>query len=94
VLKELTSGAKQYILFIDDIHTMTGPNAQQGGGVMDASIMLKPLLSRCGPGGPQGLWSLGQPPVCCWTRPAGRLLPPPCRWPRRLAVHQPAFCPR
>ena len=25
---------------------MTGPNAQQGGGVMDASILLKPLLSR------------------------------------------------
>jgi len=34
------------ILFIDDIHTITGPNAQQGGGVMDASVMLKPLLSR------------------------------------------------
>jgi len=34
------------ILFIDDIHTVTGPNAQQGGGVMDASILLKPLLSR------------------------------------------------
>lgn len=50
VLKELTSGAKQYILFIDDIHTMTGPNAQQGGGVMDASILLKPLLSRWAPG--------------------------------------------
>jgi ATP-dependent Clp protease ATP-binding subunit ClpB len=37
------------ILFIDDIHTITGPNAQQGGGVMDASVMLKPLLSRCAP---------------------------------------------
>jgi ATP-dependent Clp protease ATP-binding subunit ClpB len=36
----------RYILFIDDIHTVTGPNAQQGGGVMDASILLKPLLSR------------------------------------------------
>ncbi len=48
MLKELTSGTKQYILFIDDIHTMTGPNAQQGGGVMDASILLKPLLSRWG----------------------------------------------
>ena len=35
-----------YILFIDDIHTVTGPNAQQGGGVMDASVLLKPLLSR------------------------------------------------
>lgn len=38
--------ARSYILFIDDIHTVTGPNAQQGGGVMDASILLKPLLSR------------------------------------------------
>ncbi len=50
VLREMTdaesTGGRQYILFIDDIHTVTGPNAQQGGGVMDASILLKPLLSR------------------------------------------------
>jgi len=46
VLKELTVVPGKYILFIDDIHTVTGPNAQQGGGVMDASVLLKPLLSR------------------------------------------------
>lgn len=40
------TSAHSAILFIDDIHTITGPNAQQGGGVMDASVMLKPLLSR------------------------------------------------
>ncbi|GLC51737.1 hypothetical protein PLESTB_000542600 [Pleodorina starrii] len=34
------------ILFIDDIHNVTGPNAQQGGGVNDASMLLKPLLAR------------------------------------------------
>ncbi|KXZ48462.1 hypothetical protein GPECTOR_27g632 [Gonium pectorale] len=34
------------ILFIDDIHNITGPNAQQGGGVNDASLLLKPLLAR------------------------------------------------
>jgi hypothetical protein len=38
---------RQAILFIDDIHAITGPNAQQGGGVNDASVMLKPLLARC-----------------------------------------------
>lgn len=47
ILKDLTeSKDKKYILFIDDLHTVTGPNAQQGGGVMDASVLLKPLLSR------------------------------------------------
>lgn len=46
VLKELTAEGGKAVLFIDDIHTVTGPNAQQGGGVMDASVMLKPLLSR------------------------------------------------
>ena len=46
VLKELTEVPGKFILFIDDIHTVTGPNAQQGGGVMDASVLLKPLLSR------------------------------------------------
>ena len=46
VLKELQREGDRAILFIDDIHTVTGPNAQQGGGVMDASVMLKPLLSR------------------------------------------------
>ncbi|KIY96991.1 Chaperone protein clpB 1 [Monoraphidium neglectum] len=46
VLKELQQEGLRAILFIDDIHTITGPNAQQGGGVNDASVMLKPLLSR------------------------------------------------
>jgi ATP-dependent Clp protease ATP-binding subunit ClpA len=45
-LKELTALGPGAILFIDDIHAITGPNAQAGGGVMDASLMLKPLLSR------------------------------------------------
>ncbi len=51
VLEELTAvsedpaAQRKFILFIDDIHTVTGPNAQQGGGVMDASVLLKPLLS-------------------------------------------------
>eukprot|EP00775_Hariotina_reticulata_P013619 gene13619-13745_t len=37
--------AVKAVLFIDDIHAITGPNAQQGGGVMDASVLLKPLLA-------------------------------------------------
>lgn len=45
VLRELQQDPKN-ILFIDDIHTVTGPNAQQGGGVMDASVLLKPVLGR------------------------------------------------
>jgi ATP-dependent Clp protease ATP-binding subunit ClpB len=46
VLAELTAAGSNSILFIDDIHSITGPNAQQGGGVNDASVMLKPLLAR------------------------------------------------
>ncbi|KAL6756139.1 P-loop containing nucleoside triphosphate hydrolase protein [Haematococcus lacustris] len=47
VLQELTENpAKRFVLFIDDLHNVTGPNAQQGGGVMDASVLLKPLLGR------------------------------------------------
>jgi ATP-dependent Clp protease ATP-binding subunit ClpA len=46
VLAELTAAGSNAILFIDDIHSITGPNAQQGGGVNDASVMLKPLLAR------------------------------------------------
>ena len=46
MLKELVALGQKALLFIDDIHGITGPNAQQGGGVMDASLMLKPLLSR------------------------------------------------
>lgn len=48
MLAELTAAGGKAILFIDDIHGITGPNAQQGGGVMDASVLLKPLLARCG----------------------------------------------
>lgn len=46
VLSELTSAGSKAILYIDDIHGITGPNAQLGGGVMDASVLLKPLLQR------------------------------------------------
>jgi hypothetical protein len=46
VLSELTAAGSKAVLFIDDIHGITGPNAQQGGGVMDASVLLKPLLAR------------------------------------------------
>uniref|UniRef100_A0A383VLZ4 Clp R domain-containing protein n=1 Tax=Tetradesmus obliquus TaxID=3088 RepID=A0A383VLZ4_TETOB len=46
VLAELTAAGPKAVLFIDDIHGITGPNAQQGGGVMDASVLLKPLLAR------------------------------------------------
>ncbi|KAF6253273.1 P-loop containing nucleoside triphosphate hydrolase protein [Scenedesmus sp. NREL 46B-D3] len=46
VLAELTAAGSKAVLFIDDIHGITGPNAQQGGGVMDASVLLKPLLAR------------------------------------------------
>jgi len=38
--------AGKALLFIDDLHSIGGPNAQQGGGVNDASAMLKPLLGR------------------------------------------------
>jgi hypothetical protein len=48
VLAELTAAGSKAVLFIDDIHAITGPNAQQGGGVMDASVLLKPLLARWG----------------------------------------------
>jgi ATP-dependent Clp protease ATP-binding subunit ClpB len=46
VLAELAAAGNKAVLFIDDIHGITGPNAQQGGGVMDASVLLKPLLAR------------------------------------------------
>ncbi len=29
VLNELTQAESKFVLFIDDIHTVTGPNAQQ-----------------------------------------------------------------
>lgn len=65
VLKELTETPGKYILFIDDIHTVTGPNAQQGGGVMDASVLLKPLLRCEGCGEWERGWRCG---VHAWRR--------------------------
>src|SRR5438477_4875688 len=44
VLKEITESAGQVILFIDELHTVVGAGADEGG--MDASNMLKPMLAR------------------------------------------------
>lgn len=44
VVKEVTEADGQYILFIDEIHTLVG--AGGGGGSMDAANILKPALSR------------------------------------------------
>jgi ATP-dependent Clp protease ATP-binding subunit ClpB len=44
VLKELTAAEGQYIVFIDELHTLVGAGAAEGS--MDASNMLKPALSR------------------------------------------------
>ncbi|KAJ4758115.1 hypothetical protein LUZ62_068490 [Rhynchospora pubera] len=44
VLKEVTSSNGQFILFIDEIHTVVGAGA--AGGAMDASNLLKPMLGR------------------------------------------------
>ncbi|KAJ3679174.1 hypothetical protein LUZ60_017185 [Juncus effusus] len=44
VLKEVTSSNGQFILFIDEIHTVVGAGAV--GGAMDASNLLKPMLGR------------------------------------------------
>ncbi len=44
VLKEITSGEGQFILFIDEMHTLVGAGAAEGS--MDASNMLKPMLAR------------------------------------------------
>jgi ATP-dependent Clp protease ATP-binding subunit ClpB len=43
-LKEVEKGAGQYILFIDELHTLVGAGAAQGA--IDASNMLKPALAR------------------------------------------------
>ena len=44
VLKEITGAAGSIILFIDELHTLVGAGAAEGA--MDASNMLKPMLSR------------------------------------------------
>src|SRR5437764_6570835 len=44
VLKEITSAEGGIILFIDELHTLVGAGAADGA--MDASNMLKPMLSR------------------------------------------------
>ncbi|NJB86220.1 ATP-dependent Clp protease ATP-binding subunit ClpB [Lewinella marina] len=44
VIKEVTNSNGQYILFVDEIHTLIG--AGGGNGAMDAANILKPALAR------------------------------------------------
>ncbi|MBU1084799.1 MAG: AAA family ATPase [Candidatus Beckwithbacteria bacterium] len=44
ILKKIEKGAGQYILFIDELHTIVGAGASEG--TIDASNMLKPALAR------------------------------------------------
>ncbi|HEX6536773.1 MAG TPA: AAA family ATPase, partial [Gemmatimonadaceae bacterium] len=44
VLKEITSAEGQFIVFIDELHTLVGAGAAEGA--MDAGNMLKPMLAR------------------------------------------------
>lgn len=44
VLKEVTSAAGQIVLFIDELHTVVGAGAAEGGS--DAANLLKPALAR------------------------------------------------
>lgn len=44
VLKEIECSAGKVILFIDELHTVVGAGAAEGG--LDASNMLKPMLAR------------------------------------------------
>ncbi len=44
VLKEITDADGRIVLFIDELHTVVGAGAAEGG--IDASNMLKPLLAR------------------------------------------------
>ncbi|MCK1385534.1 ATP-dependent chaperone ClpB [Bradyrhizobium sp. 21] len=44
VLQEVTAGEGNFILFIDEMHTLIG--AGKGDGAMDASNLLKPALAR------------------------------------------------
>jgi ATP-dependent Clp protease ATP-binding subunit ClpB len=45
VVKEVASSDGEYILFIDEIHTLVGAGAS-GDGAMDAANILKPALAR------------------------------------------------
>ena len=44
VLKEITTSAGQFVMFIDELHTLVGAGKAEGS--MDAGNMLKPLLAR------------------------------------------------
>jgi ATP-dependent Clp protease ATP-binding subunit ClpB len=44
VLKEITSSEGQFVVFIDEMHTLVG--AGKAEGAMDAGNMLKPMLAR------------------------------------------------
>ncbi|MGH7717487.1 MAG: ATP-dependent chaperone ClpB [Gemmatimonadaceae bacterium] len=44
VLKEITENEGQFIVFIDELHTLVGAGAAEGA--MDAGNMLKPMLAR------------------------------------------------
>src|SRR3954469_11301302 len=44
VLKELTESQGQYVVFIDELHTLVGAGKAEGS--MDAGNMLKPMLAR------------------------------------------------
>jgi ATP-dependent Clp protease ATP-binding subunit ClpB len=44
LLKEITGGSGDVVLFIDELHTLVGAGAAEGA--MDASNMLKPALAR------------------------------------------------
>ncbi|HET7456301.1 MAG TPA: ATP-dependent chaperone ClpB [Gemmatimonadaceae bacterium] len=44
VLKELTEGQGQFVVFIDELHTLVGAGKAEGS--MDAGNMLKPMLAR------------------------------------------------
>jgi ATP-dependent Clp protease ATP-binding subunit ClpB len=44
VLKELTEGEEQFVVFIDELHNLVGAGKAEGS--MDASNMLKPMLAR------------------------------------------------
>ncbi len=44
VLKEITAGDGQFVVFIDELHTLVGAGKAEGS--MDAGNMLKPMLAR------------------------------------------------
>ena len=46
IIKEIDDAAGQYVLFIDELHTLVGAGASGEGGGMDAANILKPALAR------------------------------------------------